>query len=88
MRGRWLIAALGAWAGLAAAQDLSGLARLDPAASAVTSDGDGLGITLALSQPVPWRLSTLDDPPRLVLELNEADWRGAAFAPVEHARVG
>ncbi len=68
----------GVWLCLAsaAAQDLSALARLDPAASAIGDTGQGVGITLALSQPVPWRVRVLDAPPRLVLDMREVDWTG------------
>jgi N-acetylmuramoyl-L-alanine amidase len=55
----------------------SGLARLDPARSAITDAGGGLEVTLALSQGVPWRVFTLDDPARLVLDFREVDWQGA-----------
>ena len=33
----------------------------------------GLGLVLALSRPVPWRAFTLADPPRLVIDLGDAD---------------
>ncbi len=59
------------------AQALSALARLDPAGSAITRSGQGLDVRLALSQPVPWRVRLLDDPPRLVLDTREVDWTGA-----------
>jgi len=62
--------------GPARAQDLSALARLDPALSAIADRGRGVEITLALSQPVPWRVRLRDAPPRLVLDLREVDWTG------------
>ena len=55
----------------------SGLARLDPARSAITDAGRGLEVTLALSQGVPYRVFTLDDPARLVMDFREVDWSGA-----------
>jgi N-acetylmuramoyl-L-alanine amidase len=64
-------------AGAGAAQELSGLARVDARASRVADEGRGLAVELALSQPVPWRLYTLDGPPRLVIDFREADF-GAA----------
>lgn len=64
------------------AEGLSARARLDPAASAVTDVGEGLALTLALSQPVPWRAFTLVDPPRLVLDFREIDWRGIDAATI------
>lgn len=66
------------WAGLATmAQDLSALARLVPEQSEIRSDaGGGITLELALSQPVPWRVRLLDQPPRLVLDFREVDWQG------------
>lgn len=61
----------------ATAQQFTALARLDPAASAVSRTEDGTRIDLALSQPVRWRVFTLDEPRRLVLDFWEVDWRGA-----------
>ena len=60
-----------------AAQDLSGLARLDAAQSGVTQDEDGVLVALYLSQAVPYRVYTLDAPRRLVMDFREVDWRGA-----------
>ncbi|AWB48415.1 N-acetylmuramoyl-L-alanine amidase [Gemmobacter aquarius] len=67
-----LLGALPVWA-----QDLSALARLDPAASSITGDADEVTVTLAISQPVPWRVRILDDPPRLVMDFREVDWSDA-----------
>ena len=44
----------------APAQELSALARLDPAASSIRASGQGVDVVLALSQPVPWRVRLLD----------------------------
>ena len=80
MRFRGVLLVLVALAGLsgqAAGQDLSALARLDPAGSGIVQSGGGVAITLALSQPVPWRVRVLDDPPRLVMDFREVDWSGA-----------
>ncbi len=62
----------------AVAQDLTALARFQPAASVVRDTGGGVELRLAISQPVPWRLRVLDNPPRLVVDTREVDWRGAA----------
>lgn len=76
----------------ARAEDLSALARLDVAASALRQGKDGIEVALGLSQPVPWRLRVLDDPPRLILDAREVDWRGIAaldlLAPVVGLRAG
>ena len=75
-------------AGLAApAQDLSALARFEPAGSAVADDGPGIAIRLAISQPVPWRVRLMDNPPRLVLDMREVDWRGLADMARQGQRV-
>ncbi len=59
------------------AQDFSGLARIDAENSRITDRGsDGVQIDLSLSQGVPYRLFTLNDPPRLVLDFQEVDWSG------------
>ncbi|MCC7321272.1 MAG: N-acetylmuramoyl-L-alanine amidase [Rubellimicrobium sp.] len=64
--------------GWAQAGDFTALARLDPVGSRIEDTaGGGLAITLYLSQPVPWRVFTLDAPMRLVLDFREVDWRGA-----------
>ncbi len=51
--------------GAGQAQDLSALAHLDPKASHVVKQGGGVDVVLAISQPVPWRVRVLDEPPRL-----------------------
>lgn len=65
-------------AGPVAAQTtgFGGLARLDPDASAVSGTRNGVTIDLALSQGVPYRVFTLDAPPRLVVDFREVDWAG------------
>jgi N-acetylmuramoyl-L-alanine amidase len=69
-----------ALAGFARAQEFSGLARLDVGQSQLRDlDGD-LVATLYLSQPVPYRVYTLDDPRRLVMDFRELDFRGATRA--------
>ncbi len=73
----WLAAAA-AFAQEAPGQAFSGLARLDVTQSRVVAlEEGGVEITLYLSQPVPWRIFTLDEPRRLVLDFREVDWRGA-----------
>jgi N-acetylmuramoyl-L-alanine amidase len=68
-------------AGAALAQDLSALARVDVTRSAMVTAGDGVEVTLGISQPVPWRVRVLDGPPRVVLDTREVDWRGIAALP-------
>lgn len=64
------------WGGWAAAQDLSALARFDPNQSRIFANAEEIGIELAISQPVPWRVRLLDHPPRLILDMREVDWTG------------
>ena len=59
------------------AQEMTAVARVDPAKSEI-SDG-WLGktrISVALSQGVPFRVFLLDDPARLVVDFREVDWAG------------
>ena len=64
---------------MAAAQgsDFSALARVDMAQTRLDDTRGGLRLRLGLSQGVPFRVFTLADPPRLVLDFREVDWRGA-----------
>ncbi|ULB09995.1 N-acetylmuramoyl-L-alanine amidase [Cereibacter azotoformans] len=63
----------------AAAQELTGLARLDAGASRIAGSGwSGVSVELRLSQPVPWRVRVMDGPPRLVMDFREVE-----FGPVE-----
>ncbi|MEQ8899921.1 MAG: N-acetylmuramoyl-L-alanine amidase [Roseovarius sp.] len=55
----------------------SGLARLEPAQSTISDTRHGLEVSLTLSQGVPYRVFTLDDPARLVMDFREVDWSGA-----------
>lgn len=54
----------------------SGLARLEAGASTIADTTRGVEMTLSLSQGVPYRVYTLDAPPRLVLDFQEVDWQG------------
>jgi N-acetylmuramoyl-L-alanine amidase len=76
---KWLVAILMVALCLpvaARAQDLSALARMDPAESYVRDVGQGVEILFSLSQPVPWRVRFRADPPRMVLDVREVDWAG------------
>lgn len=76
-----------ALAGMGQAQEFSGLARLDVAASSVSDTRRGLELELFLSQVVPWRVFVLDDPRRLVMDFREVDWRGADAGLIEGDRA-
>ncbi len=87
---RWvlgLVLALCAGLGAARGQELSALARLDPQASSIAEAGQGVALSLSLSQPVPWRVRVLDDPPRLILDVREVDWTGIDRVPRTTPRV-
>jgi N-acetylmuramoyl-L-alanine amidase len=58
------------------AQEFSGLARLELEGSGLSDSRRGIEITLRLSQGVPYRVFTLDEPERLVLDFREVDWSG------------
>jgi N-acetylmuramoyl-L-alanine amidase len=75
---------LGPAGGMAA--DLSALARFDPAASRIADEGGGLSLHLALSQPVPYRVTVADDPPRLVVDFREVDFGSARADAVNVSR--
>ena len=60
-----------------AAQDFGALARFDPVDSRISDTRHGLAIELHLSTGVPYRIFTLDDPRRLVIDFREVDWTGA-----------
>ena len=61
----------------AQAQDFSALARVIPDQSSISDSGrKDVMITLGMSQGVPYRLFTLDEPARLVLDFQEVDWTG------------
>lgn len=88
----WLALAIAAGVP-SAGQELSALARLDVARSFIRADGIGVTVQLALSQPVPWRVVTLDEPPRVVLDFREVDFGRAvagfmATGAVQDVRTG
>ncbi len=60
----------------ASAQGMTALARADSSASALVDQGDSIEMMLRLSQPVPFRIFTLDDPRRMVVDFAEVDWTG------------
>ncbi|MCA0870304.1 N-acetylmuramoyl-L-alanine amidase [Seohaeicola saemankumensis] len=74
------------WTAAASAQEFSGLARVDAANSRISDSGRG-GVTLdlGLSQGVPYRLFTLDGPPRLVADFQEIDWSGVRAEELQHS---
>ncbi|MES0824062.1 N-acetylmuramoyl-L-alanine amidase [Ruegeria sp. SCP11] len=73
----YAIALIWALTGAALAHDFSALARVLPDQSRITDDGRaGVRVELGLSQGVPYRVFTLRDPYRMVLDFQEVDWTG------------
>ncbi|WP_435259134.1 N-acetylmuramoyl-L-alanine amidase [Thioclava sp. FR2] len=68
-------------------QELSALARLDPNQSSISDDGDETEIRFVISQPVPWRVRVMDEPPRLIVDMREVDWTGLSQIPQDSATV-
>lgn len=67
-------ASLSVLAGMGAAQEA---VRLLAAGSAVEDRWRGIEVTLELGAVVPWRVFTLDEPRRLVVDLRGVAWEGA-----------
>ena len=57
-----------------AQEGFTALARVQPGATGLTDAGGVLALELGLSQPVPWRVRLLADPPRAVLDFREVDF--------------
>ena len=72
----------------AAAQDLHAIARIDPAESSISDRLlGGVSVKLRLSQPVPYRVFTLNDPKRLVIDFKEVDWSGFPAADILNTKA-
>ncbi|MEH6833821.1 N-acetylmuramoyl-L-alanine amidase [Falsihalocynthiibacter arcticus] len=76
MRGIFATLCALSFAGAIHAQEFNALARVDVEKSGIIDTEDGLKVDLLLSQPVPYRVFTLTDPARLVIDFNEVDWSG------------
>ena len=92
---RWVAAVVLVCVGLTAAraQDLTALAQFEAARSRIVQRGDEVVVTLGLTQPVPWRVRVLADPPRVVMDFREVNWAGLegmarAGAAVSGLRAG
>lgn len=66
---------------VAQAQTLSAVARVRDVSILATDVGVDLNLTL--SQGVPYRIFTLDNPRRLILDFNEVDWIGMVTDAVD-----
>lgn len=79
------------WIGVAYAhaQELTAVARVDPAKSHVKDGWFGqTKMTLHLSQGVPFRVFTLPAPPRLVVDFRNVDWSGVQASALLGAATG
>ncbi len=68
---------------IVAVQAQTGPARVLPGDTTLSSDGYTITLTLALSRAVPYRVFTLDDPRRLVLDFPDIDF---SFMPPDMAK--
>lgn len=71
-------------AAAAQADGLRALARVNMAESSVADTRDGVAVTLALTQAVPYRVYTLDDPMRVVMEFQEVTF-GPSLDPMDRS---
>lgn len=62
----------------ATAQPLSGLARLTGDGITIEDRWRGGALRIDMTRAVPWRVFTLDEPARLVVDFSELDWSGLA----------
>lgn len=77
------VALLGPVPGIA--QETSALARFEGGSFSDSYWGDAAQLQLDLSQGVPWRVFTLTDPARLVLDFREVDWTGVDAAAMDQS---
>lgn len=83
------VALLGALSNLCAAQGLHAVARVNVTESGMEQNWRGHTILrLQLSQGVPFRIFTLDDPARLVLDFREVDWSGVRASDLMSGETG
>lgn len=76
------------WSGSGAAQSGLGVqARVLEEGTSLTAGRDAIALRLALSQPAPFRVRMLANPPRLVVDVNTLDW-GSNRLGAELARPG
>lgn len=59
---------------VAAQASLTALARLGPEGANIEQIDGATRVSISLTRPVPWRVFTLDDPKRLVVEFSELAW--------------
>ncbi|MGH1453123.1 MAG: N-acetylmuramoyl-L-alanine amidase [Paracoccaceae bacterium] len=74
----WIAALVLAWPVVVQAQDqgFGALARVGPQGVQLRGTRADVTLDMALTQGVPWRAWMLDNPPRLIMDFREVDWRG------------
>lgn len=86
---KWIPLAFGMMMALTAQmmakEQMTALARADSAASVLVDQGDSIAMTLRLSQPVPFRVFSLDEPRRLVVDFAEVDWQSFDAQAFDHS---
>lgn len=73
--------------GPAFGQDLTALARLDPASTTFSETGADIAVELGLSQSVPWRVRLQADPPRLIVDFREVNFDGLTTLPIATTKI-
>ena len=69
------------------AQDLSAMATLDLSHTSFGGQGTDLEIRLPLSQPVPWRVRLLSDPPRVIMDFREVDFGSISAVSIKNSHI-
>ena len=75
------------FSGAVSAQEFSALARLDVEQSGIDDKFRHVEVALYLSQPVPYRVFTLNNPKRLVMDFREVDFRGVDEAAYDRSNL-
>ena len=72
---------------LACAHELQAMAWVDVDQSKIEDGRNGsVSLKLELSQPVPFRVFTMNNPPRVVIDFREVDWNGFDEVAVDHSK--
>ena len=69
------------------AHELQAMAWIDVGQSKIEDGRNGsVSLKLELSQPVPFRVFTMNNPARVVIDFREVDWTGFDEAAVDHSK--
>ena len=71
------------WASLSGAQEYRALARVDVLQSSIEAHRSSVDMTLSITQAVPWAVRLAHNPPRLIVDFREIDWRGVDPAALD-----